>query len=253
MSTLILPISPLIRSKSRLKNYFSENQLKDFTISMFLDLGKKLSEIKCFENILIYSSDNEILELALDYGLIGIREKFKSKYKLFDKTIQEINTVAIKKYNANKTILIFLDLILITKKNLVDINNLLYKNQIVVCPAINSAGISILGRNPPNIIHTHFSDPNIPSFFALSNEIKKNNWEKYAIYDSFRAGFDIDIKQDLVLGYEYLKILNLEESNTFKFLKKNLKLNLIKGDKNNNRNLIIIEKDNKLFKKKLLY
>jgi len=51
----------------------------------------------------------------------------------------------------------------------------------------------------------------------------------------FRAGFDIDIKQDLLLGFEYLKIFNLTASETFKFLKNNLKLVLQKRSVKNNR------------------
>ncbi|MBY9007388.1 MAG: hypothetical protein KGD63_11590 [Candidatus Lokiarchaeota archaeon] len=242
MSTLLLPIAPLHRSKSRLRDHFTKMQLKDFTISMFLDLGKKLSETHCFENILIYSSDNEILDLALNFGLTGIKEEFKSESKNFDDTLQEINDIAINNFSAKKTIIMFLDLILISKKNLVEIDSLLNNNQLVVCPAINSAGISILGRNPPNIIPTHFSDPNIPSLLALFDEIKKFKLKKTIVYDSFQAGFDIDIKKDLVLAYEYLKILNLEKTDTFNYLKKNLKLTILKGDNHNNRNLKFMEK-----------
>ena len=62
-----------------------------------------------------------------------------------------------------------------------------------------------------------------------------------AIYDSFRAGFDIDVKQDLVLAYEYLKIFNMKRSNTYKFLKDNLKLALLKKNNNDNRDLEIKE------------
>ena len=58
---------------------------------------------------------------------------------------------------------------------------------------------------------------------------------KYSIYDSFRAGFDIDIKQDLLLGYEYLKLFNQNDTETFKFLRDNLKLALHKKNMKNNR------------------
>jgi len=115
-----------------------------------------------------------------------------------------------------------------------DISNLMKLNQLVVCPAIHSAGISIFGRNPSDILPTQFSNPNIPSFVALLNDAKSRNL-KISVYDSFRAGFDIDIKQDLLLGFEYLKIFNLTASETFKFLKNNLKLVLQKKSLKNNR------------------
>ena len=116
------------------------------------------------------------------------------------------------------------------------------KNQLVICPAIHSAGISLLGRNPPDIIPSFFSDPKIPSLIAVLNEAKKKGIEKITLYDSFRAGFDIDILQDLILGYEYLKIFNLRDKEVFKFLKINLKMSIQKKNANDNRNFEIFKK-----------
>ena len=151
--------------------------------------------------------------------------------------------MAIKNFNANQTTIAFLDLILINSKNFYEINTLVKENQLVVCPAIHSAGVSILGRNPPDIIPSFFSDPNTPSLIALLNNANSKGIGKLIIYDSFRAGFDIDIKQDLVLAYEYLKIFNLKNTEVFKFLKHNLKLSLIKRNANNNRTFDIIGKE----------
>ena len=132
---------------------------------------------------------------------------------------------------------------LISAKNFIEIHSLVSNHQLVVCPAIHSGGISILGRNPPDITRTFFSDPHTPSFIALLSYAKKKGLKKIAIYDSFRAGFDIDLVQDLILAYEYLKIFNLTHTETFKFLKNNLKLTLQKANTNNNREFKIFEKD----------
>ena len=64
MSILLIPIAPLSRTKSRLSDCFSKEQLKEFTISMFKDLGNKLLKIDCFEEIIVYCNSSEILELA---------------------------------------------------------------------------------------------------------------------------------------------------------------------------------------------
>jgi 2-phospho-L-lactate guanylyltransferase (CobY/MobA/RfbA family) len=182
------------------------------------------------------------LELAEIFGLVGIKEKLTKPRKTFDEVISDLNNIAIEKFNAQQTIFSFLDTVLIATKNFNEINLLLKENQLVVCPAIHSAGVSVLGRNPPNIISTYFSDPSIPSFIALINNAKKQGLDKIAIYDSFRAGFDIDIKQDLLLAYHYLKILNLHNSETYKYLKNNLKLSLHKSSANDNRKLKITKK-----------
>ncbi len=52
----------------------------------------------------------------------------------------------------------------------------------------------------------------------------------------------MDIKQDLVLAYEYLKVFNLRDTEVFKFLKNNLKLSLKKKNANDNRNFALLEK-----------
>ena len=243
MSILLIPIAPLSRTKSRLRDCFSTEQLKELTIAMFNDLGNTLTEVNCFDKKIVYCNTSKILELANDYGLVGIKEIITKPPKSFDNVIEDLNNIAIKKYNATQTVFSFLDLILITAENFYEIHSLLSKNQLLICPAIHSAGISILGRNPPDVISSHFSDPNIPSLVALSNNASKNGIDKIAIYDSLRAGFDIDIKQDLILAFEYLKIFNLSHTNVFKFLKRNLRLSLKKRNPINNRSFEIVERE----------
>jgi 2-phospho-L-lactate guanylyltransferase (CobY/MobA/RfbA family) len=234
MNILLIPIAPLFRTKSRLRKCFSKKQLKDLTIAMFKDLALKLKEVECFNYKIVYCNSKEILDLAETFGLIGIKENLTSPRKTFDEVINDLNQIAINEYNAQSTVFTFLDIILIAVQNFYEISKLTKENQLVICPAISSAGISILGRNPADIIPTFFSDRYIPSLLALLDAAEKAKI-KTAIYDSFRAGFDIDIKQDLVLAYQYLKIFGLSDSETYTFLKKNLNLNLMKKNTKDNR------------------
>ncbi len=238
MSLLLFPIAPLSRTKSRLRDCFPKELLKELTVAMFKDLAIKVVKVDCFDQKIVYCHNNEILELAEDYGLIGIKEKLTKPRKSFDEVINDLNNIAIKEFNALSTLFTFLDVILISENNFKEISSLMELNQLVVCPAIHSAGISIFGRRPPDIIPTHFSDPIIPSFVALLKDAQERNL-KISVYDSFRAGFDIDIKQDLLLGFEYLKLFNLNNTETFKFLKNNLKLTIQKRNLKNNRDFKI--------------
>jgi len=237
-SLLLIPIAPLSRTKSRLRDCFPKELLKDLTVAMFKDLASKVVNVDCFDRKIVYCHNNEILELAEEYGLIGIKEKLTKPRKSFDEVINDLNNIAIKEFNALSTLFTFLDVILISENNFKEISSLMESNQLVVCPAIHSAGISIFGRRPPDIIPTHFSDPIIPSFVALLKDAQERNL-KISVYDSFRAGFDIDIKQDLLLGFEYLKLFNLNDTETFKFLKNNLKLAIQKRNLKNNRDFKI--------------
>ena len=239
MSTLLIPVAPLSRTKSRLRDCFPKELLKDLTIAMFKDLVKKVQNVECFDCKIIYCHDEEILDLAEEFGLIGIKEELTRPRKSFDLVINDLNNIAIKDYDAVSTIFTFLDVILISENNLMEISNLMKLNQLVVCPAIHSAGISIFGRNPPDILPTHFSNTNIPSLVALLKDAQSRNL-KISIYDSFKASWDVDIPQDLYLSYMYLEIFNLTNTETYKFLKKNLKSTIIK--KNNNNRVFEIKK-----------
>ncbi len=235
MSFLLIPIAPLSKSKSRLIGCFTREQLKDFTLAMVKDLVFTLKNVKNYSCIIVYCNSTEILEIASENGLVGVKEENNGKPLPFNEVISNLNDIAIKKFNASNTIISFVDLILIDAKNFQDVYALTKDNQLVVCPAARSAGISVLGRNPPNIVNPDFLNPNIPSLFALYNNAKDKGIEKIAIYDSFRAGFDIDIKEDLLLAYEYLKIFNLTHTETYAFLKKNLKISIKKVQSTNNR------------------
>jgi 2-phospho-L-lactate guanylyltransferase (CobY/MobA/RfbA family) len=241
MSILLIPVAPLFQTKSRLRDYFSTDQLKELTIALVKDLGKTLLEVDCFDNKLLYCNSLEILDLGKDYDLIGIKEEITTPPKSFDEIINDLNHIAINEYKATMTLISFIDLVLISPINYYELFTLMESNQLTICPAIHSAGISILGRNPPEILPSYFSDPNIPSLLALLHNASKNQINKIAIYDSFRAGFDIDILQDLILAYEYLKIFDFKEKEIFKFLKTNLKFSIKKLNPNNNRNFKISE------------
>ncbi|MHA1933126.1 MAG: hypothetical protein ACW96X_11330 [Promethearchaeota archaeon] len=242
MSSLLIPVAPFSTTKSRLRDCFSSEQLKELTIAMFKDLISTLLDVTCFKHIIVYCNAPEILELAEENSLIGIKEHLSDTPKHFDEVINEFNKIAIDRFKAKQTTIAFLDLILITAQNFHEIDTLIQKNQLVVCPAIHSAGVSILSRNPPDIISSHFSNPKTPSLVALLNNASKNDISKIFIYDSFRAGFDMDLKQDIVLAYEYLKIFNLRDTEVFKFLQNNLKISLKKKNANDNRNFEMFEK-----------
>lgn len=204
---------------------------------MVKDLGEKLSHVNCFENTIVYCGDKSIVELVESYDLIGLEEKNNSHKKSFDTVIGEVNRIAMDEFNAQQTVFTFLDAILISEQNFADISKLVNEYQLVVCPSVQSAGISVLGRNPPNIVSTCFSDPNTPSFLGQIQKAQNAGIDKIKIYDSFRAGFDIDIERDLALAYEYLKVLNLTHTHIFQFLEANLAVSLKKN--HNNRDLEI--------------
>ena len=81
MSILLIPIAPLSRTKSRLRDCFPKELLKELTVAMFKDLASKVVNVDCFDQKIVYCHNNEILELAEGYGLIGIKEKLTKPRK----------------------------------------------------------------------------------------------------------------------------------------------------------------------------
>ncbi len=243
MTIVLIPVAPLWRSKSRLEPCLSRENLVNFTLVMLEDMLTTLSEVNEFEKIIVFSQDKEVLELAQNFGYEGIIEK-NSPTSSFDDIIKTMNKVAIEKFDAHSTLTTFLDLVLISKKNFCDIATLMKKNRVVVCPAIQSMGISILGRSPPNIVEPAFCSPDTTSLKSLLNEVRKKEIKDIAIYDSFRASFDVDIESDLLMAYEYLKMLELRKNKTYLFLKKNLNSKIQKRDEHDNRNFLVNKKCN---------
>ena len=243
MSLLLIPIAPLSRTKSRLQGCFSREQLESLTIAMLKDMGKKLMSVNCFDEKIVYSNDSLVLELAESLGLTSIKEELTTPHKSFDRVIDDLNQIVIREFNAQQTIFAFLDLILISEKHFNEICSLMKNHQLLVCPAIHSAGISILGRNPPDVVSSScFKSSTTPSMASLLNEARSKGIARVMVYDSFQASFDVDIEQDLLLAYEYLKAFNFTGTETFKFLKTNLKGPQLRLNSTNNRDFTLIEK-----------
>jgi len=223
MNILIIPVSQLDQAKIRLRDIFSKEKIKEFTLAMFKDICQKTLDIDCFSKKIVYCNTQEILDVSRDYGFIPIKEERSKKSADFNNVITEINDIVVEKFDPISTLIAFADIILISPKNFLEISELLKKSQLVICPSVNSLGISLIGRSPPKIIKTCFSNSKNSSLIAQMELIKKKGLKKVVLYDSFRAGFDVDIKEQVILGYEFLKIFNLTDTETYKFLKRNLK------------------------------
>ncbi|MGV9174106.1 MAG: hypothetical protein ACOC44_14990 [Promethearchaeia archaeon] len=244
MTILFIPVASLSKSKSRLSDCLTQIQRQEFTIALFKDFAEKIENLDIFQEKVIYSPDNKILELAETYNLKGIQEIPRHNSKNFNTVISEMDKRAIDQFEAKSSLTVFLDLPLLTRENLVDLHNMLKNNQLVVSPALNSAGISALGRQPVDVMFPQFDDPNEPSLLALyKTAIRKGI--KPVLYDSLRASFDVDIKHDLYLAFEYLKIFDLTESHTYNFLENNLDQQICKKEGFDNRDFIYRQKEMK--------
>ena len=113
MSILLIPVAPLSKSKSRLSSCFSRDQLKEFTTVMFKDLGIVLRSVNCFDKKVVYCQSPEILELAENFDLIGIKEKSRNTNYSLDDVIRDLDEIVINEFNAKDSVLTFLDLIMI--------------------------------------------------------------------------------------------------------------------------------------------
>lgn len=223
MSILAIPISPLSHSKRRLGGILSKEQIAEFTLAMFRDIGERTMEVDCFSKKIVYCNSSEVLEISEDFGFIPIKETSNDKSGNFNDVVTQMNDLIVRKFDPESILISFVDLVLISPNNFYEIKKMLDENQLVICPSVHSLGISMIGRKPPNIIDTCFSSSDGCSLKAQIKLAKLKNLMDVAIYDSFRAGFDVDLKDHLILGYELMKIFKLTDSETFLFLKKNLK------------------------------
>lgn len=183
-TSVLIPVSPLNKVKSRLKNFLTYEERVNLIKSMLSDVYNGLNPV--FDNVYVVSKDLEILNYSRDMGITTIPE---------NENIKGLND-AIKyslKYIKNECVAIVpADVPLICKENL----RKLYKDtngySVAICPS-RGGGTNLLIMKPKNVIDTQYEGF---SFLKHIEECEKKGVD-YLIYPSFYISIDINTVEDL--------------------------------------------------------
>lgn len=186
---VIIPIKKFTNSKQRLSSILTIDQRRKLSQCMLLDICDILISSKCFAQILIVSSEDEIHKYKNDIDITFLKEKYD---KGVNHAVESGNKYFIDR-NFESTIVIPGDIPLINEESIKEFVNNTADNEVVISPSINKNGTNMLFRKPPDIIKTAYDEN---SYFNHLDRIEKKNL-RYLVFEDISVMLDLDEPDDV--------------------------------------------------------
>ena len=186
----IVPVKPLRRGKSRLKEVLSEEKRAILNYSMLDKTLLTLSEAPEIDIILVVSRDPAALALARERGARTLMEDGSPELNL---ALRRASAVA-KTYNAHAVVIIPADLPLLS---LEDLKSFLQHSgnppEMIISPDRRWDGTNALYLNPVGSIEYAYGEG---SLYKHIHQARENNLH-VEVYPLATIGFDLDLPEDL--------------------------------------------------------
>ncbi|MGA2683101.1 MAG: 2-phospho-L-lactate guanylyltransferase [Candidatus Bathyarchaeia archaeon] len=187
MSTFaIVPVKSLLKSKTRLSNFFTLQERPLFTLAMIEDVLNALKSSKVTKTVVV-SSDSTVEGLVKDFGMTFLKENQEG----LNQALNQATKWCVR--NGAKLVLILpADVPLITEKDVNELVKLSLNSSVVISPSRNG-GTNALLQTPPGIVSPCFG----PNSFKrhVDKALAKNVMTK--IFVSSSVMLDIDSERDL--------------------------------------------------------
>ncbi len=182
-----LPVKSIEHSKTRLSEILEPNERSLLTRTMFMDVISIVQQTQLFSNIVVISSDREVLKLAKKENLLYLEEHIIG----LNQAVNQV-TKWSKKQGATSLLILPTDIPLLTINDLVQITSNIEDRQIIIAPSDNG-GTNALLRTPPDIMNSFFGKDSFQKH--LINAEKAGL--KVQIYQSPTISLDIDTVEDI--------------------------------------------------------
>ncbi len=202
MSTFaVVPVKTLLKSKTRLSNFFTIQERPLLTLAMLEDVLNALKSSKV-NNTIVVGSDSTVEGLVKNFGMTFLRENQEGLNQALDQA-----TGLCVRNNAELVLVLPADVPLITSRDINGLVKLARKDSMVISPSQNG-GTNALLQTPPGIVSPCFGPDSFKKHFnkAVSNGVQAK------IYVSSNLMLDIDSEKDLV---QLLKADQQTASNRF--------------------------------------
>jgi 2-phospho-L-lactate/phosphoenolpyruvate guanylyltransferase len=187
MSTFaIVPVKSLLKSKTRLSNFFTLQERPLFTLAMIEDVLNALKSSKVTKTVVV-SSDSTVEDLVKDFGMTFLKENQEG----LNQALNQATKWCVR--NGAKLVLILpADVPLITEKDVNELVKLSLNSSVVISPSRNG-GTNALLQTPPGIVSPCFG----PNSFKrhVDKALAKHVITK--IFVSSSVMLDIDSERDL--------------------------------------------------------
>ena len=187
MSTFaVVPVKSLLKSKTRLSNFFTAQERTLFTLAMLQDVLNALKSSNVNETLVI-SSDSTVERFVKNFGATYLEETRKGLNQALNQAVRWCVR------NAAQCVLVLpADLPLVTSKDINQLVKLALNNCVVISPSRNG-GTNALLQTPPEAISPGFGSDSFKKHIckALAARVRSK------IYVSSNVMLDIDSEKDL--------------------------------------------------------
>ena len=199
----IVPVKPLRRGKSRLKDIFNEDQRTQLNEEMLVHTLRMLQAVPEIEQTLVISHDPSALALARDQGARTVREAGSPRLNAALKRA----TLFAKSYVTRGVLILPMDLPLMTPE---DISTMVFRSRgsdpvVVIAPDRHTEGTNALLVCPAGQIEYEFG----PGSFKRHCEQAKKNNARLEVCRINNLALDIDYPEDLDLARKALASLEI--------------------------------------------
>ena len=199
----VVPVKTLLKSKTRLSNYFTIQERPLFTLAMLEDVLNTLKSSKIDKTIVI-SSDSTVEAMVKNFGMTFLQEAQEG----LNKALTQATRWCLRN-GAELVLALPADAPLITSKDVNELVSLALKNSVIISPSLNG-GTNALLQKPPGIISPCFGSDSFKRHISKA----RAKHVRIKIYVSANVLFDIDSKADL----EQLLKMG-QETTSYHFLK----------------------------------
>lgn len=187
----IVPVKRYENSKSRLSEILNVQERMYLSGLMLDDTLRALKASKCFEEILIVSSDSHARKMTQKRHAKFLDEGYDRDV---NSAVRLADRYSIGK-RADATVVIPLDLPLMSPEDIAGVCKLAENDSecVVICPSLRRDGTNILLRKPPQVINTHYDNNSYEMHLKSAKELGIPVHE----VESERLMFDIDTPEDV--------------------------------------------------------
>ena len=202
MSTFaVVPVKNLLKSKTRLSNFFTFQERTLFTLAMLEDVLNALKSSNVNKTVVV-SSDLTVERFVKNFGMTFLKETQES----LNQALNQATKWCVR--NAAESVLVLpADIPLITSKDINQLVKLAPNKSLVISPSQNG-GTNALLQTPPGVISPCFGSDSFKKH--ISRALAKHVQTK--IYVSSNVMFDIDSEKDLE---QFLKVGKQTASHRF--------------------------------------
>ncbi len=186
----IVPVKPLLRSKSRLSKVLSKDERALLSQEMLVHTLRILAEVPQVERTLVVSRDPRALSLARNHGARTVTERGSPE---LNPALVRASLVA-RGYGASAVLVLPADLPLLRREDIEILISLAHDPPVmVIAPDRHGSGTNALLCSPAGLIEYDFG----PDSFSRHIERAKHANARVEVCEISRLSLDLDAPEDL--------------------------------------------------------